>query len=128
MASVMYNCDTMHGKTSFHPEILALNDKKYLREVLLEHPAIEHKSNMKPFWITDYPILFYVGHKTPPKTQPLNLSQRVVGSIKPNEDGADPSSYQYKRIVIVNLIDKEFPQREFELDDNEHFVSLIDST
>ena len=84
MASVMYNCDIMHGESSFHPEVLALNDKKYMREVTLERPAIGTKATMRPFWITDYPILCYVGHKQAPTSKvdkSLNVSQRLADSF-----------------------------------------------
>ena len=60
----MYSSDFLQDEASFHAELIALNEKKYLSEIVLEDPLIDNANRgsqqINPFWITDYPILCYV--------------------------------------------------------------------
>ena len=69
----MSRCDFLNeGTMKYTPELLALIEKESLIEVMLDNPAINKVKNFKTphgdktktelrrFWITDYPILCYL--------------------------------------------------------------------
>ena len=64
LASVMYDSDFMHESSSFHPELLALNEKRITQKIVLKNPAIlkDRASNqiIRQFWMTDYPLMCYI--------------------------------------------------------------------
>ena len=73
LAQIMSRCDFLNeGTMKYTPELLALIEKESLIEVMLDNPAINKVKNFKTshgdktktelrrFWITDYPILCYL--------------------------------------------------------------------
>ena len=53
----MYKSDFLQEKSSFHPELLALNEREHLIEVILTNAAL---TNTAAVYITDYPLLCYL--------------------------------------------------------------------
>ena len=57
----MYKSDFLQEKSSFHPELLALNEREHLIEVILTNAAcINRDEKAAAVYITDYPLLCYL--------------------------------------------------------------------
>ena len=61
LTEAMNLCDQLKPKTAFHPELLIINDKNAIKEVVVEDfDADLSEKDFKRFWITNYPLLCYV--------------------------------------------------------------------
>ena len=99
----MYRNDCLQPESSFHPELLALNEKKNVMEILLDIPALKYDQGVqKVLYTTDYPIICY------------------LGKVTENEEA--------QQLIMMNLADTKHPTKKFELRENEMFVSFVDST
>ena len=94
----MYESDFMQDNSSFHPELLLLNELENLSDIKLVDPAIEKDENemCKQNWVTNYPLLCYTANEN--------------------------------KLVMVHMADKRFPTKEIKLDDDIVIISLVDST
>ena len=108
LADVMYRSDFMEEESSFHPELLALNERGTVTEVMLQNPVFKttddqseqnHPSSNQVFYISDYPLLCYLA-----------------------QEG------DCQKLVMIHLADQLHPQKAFELQENEKFVQFVDQT